>query len=472
MLLVDFAIVALFLVGVALFRSPRWALYGNWVAALALLLAGLSVALRHKLFDVEWLVLALVLGSGIGWWRAVRSNMVQIAAMIAFQHGAGGMAAFIVSFVELVYRSGSGGSVAEISGIFGLGLGSATFSASMLASARLSGWLGQKPVVWRKHHLFAILIVLAVAAAAGFGAGQTDGPRVSAFAITLVLSALLGLVLAVRVGGADMPVLISFLNATSGLAAAGAGLIIDNRLLVAAGATVAASGSVLTSAMCQAMNRSLVQVLWGRGARSAAPLDDRPHDEAEMPAKAPVSDPWGQAVSACQQARSVIIVPGYGIALADAHQEAADLARWLEDAGKQVRFAVHPVAGRMPGHMHVLLAEAEVPYTQLCDMAQINGDFPETDLAIVVGASDVVNPAATSVPDTPISGMPILEAHYARSLLVFNLDSRPGYSGVPNLLYEKPNALLLWGDAKANLRRLIDQLRADATPSPVASNRN
>ncbi|MFB3904975.1 MAG: NAD(P)(+) transhydrogenase (Re/Si-specific) subunit beta [Acidobacteriota bacterium] len=461
MLLTDFLIVALFLVGVGLFRSPKGALYGNGVAALALLLAGLSVALQKNLFDLGWLALALVLGSTTGWWRAVRSNMAQIPALIAFQHGAGGMAAFIVSLVELIYRPDSAGTAAKASGLFGMVLGAATFSASMLASGRLSGWLGQKPVVWRRHHLLVVLTSLAAVGMAVAGASQTGGPRVAALAVALVLAALLGLVFAVRVGGADMPVLISFLNATSGLAAAASGLIVDNRLLVAAGAAVAASGLVLTMAMCQAMNRGLNQVLWGRDAGSAgSPTDQLP--AAPTPVKEAEKDHWGSAVAACREARSVIIVPGYGIALADAHHEVARLARWFEEAGKDVQFAIHPVAGRMPGHMHVLLAEADVPYTKLCDMDQINGDFAGTDLAIIVGASDVVNPAATSLPGTPISGMPILEAHRARTVLVFNLDSRPGYSGVQNLLYEKPNALLLWGDAKENLARLVDRLGACA----------
>lgn len=260
-----------------------------------------------------------------------------------------------------------------------------------------------------------------------------------------------------------MPVLISFLNATAGLAAALSGLVIENRLLVATGAAVAASGSVLTLAMCKAMNRGLGQVLWPAGSGAVDTISEsEPPPEAATKPGGPVVGDWEHAVGSCREARSVIMTPGYGMALAQAQVEVAVLATLLEKQGKQVRFAIHPVAGRMPGHMHILLAEAEVSYTKLCDLEQINGDFPGTDLAIVIGASDVVNPAASSTAGTPISGMPILDAHRAGKVLVFNLDERPGYSGVNNLLYGQDNAILMWGDAKENLQLLIERLQAVA----------
>jgi H+-translocating NAD(P) transhydrogenase subunit beta len=456
LLLADLAIVALFLLGIALFRSPRRALYGTGITAMALLLAGVAVFLRHDFFDVRWLAMGIAAGSTVGWVAAARSRMVQIPALIALQNGAGGMAAFLVSLAALMRTAGISTGMNEAAGVVGLSLGGLTFAASFLAANRLSGRQGE---TWESgaRRWLILLLALAIITAGILGTGQDGFNRLALFMTVFVLAGVLGLVFAAGVGGADMPVLISFLNATSGLAAAFSGLVIESRLLVATGAMVGASGSVLTLAMCTAMNRSLVQVLW-----KAMP------EAAEAAGKSQIASPsrqaqggqavWQQAVEACQTAGSVVIVPGYGMALAQAQVEVAALARRLEEQGKQVRFAVHPVAGRMPGHMYVLLAEAEVPYAKLFDLAKINGDFPDTDLAIVVGASDVVNPAAISVPGTPISNMPIMEVHKARRVLVFNLDSRPGYSGVPNLLYEASHAVLVWGDARENIKALTDRL--------------
>ena len=276
-----------------------------------------------------------------------------------------------------------------------------------------------------------------------------------------------------RIGGADMPVLISFLNATSGLAAALCGIIIQNRLLIACGATVAASGSILTYFMCKAMNRRLIAVFVGiqmqakpLGSESAedAPSASEPASET---ATVPTSetprqqDPFVQAVEAVRGADSVVVVPGYGMALAHAQFETVRLADRLQAAGKTVKFAVHPIAGRMPGHMHVLLAEAEVDPDMLAEIDEINPHFPSTDLAVIVGACDVVNPAAIEVSGTPISGMPILEAHNAKQLVVCNLDEKPGYSGVDNPLYADPKTILLLGDAKATLGRLLENLKPE-----------
>ncbi|HXK61919.1 MAG TPA: NAD(P)(+) transhydrogenase (Re/Si-specific) subunit beta, partial [Acidobacteriota bacterium] len=345
MLLADLAIVVLFLFGVALFRSPKRALYGTWVAGFALILAALSVSVRHDLFDVEWVLIGIVLGSTTGWWWAARSDSIKVPALVAFQNGAGGLASFLISMVELVRRPDSGMGVAEISGIIGLVLGAATFSASLLASARLAGSIGQKPVVWRGHHLYLIITSLAILGFVIPGVWETGGMRVACFGAAVGLSILLGLQFAVRVGGADMPVLISFLNANSGFAAAFCGLIVDHQLLVATGATVAASGSILTLAMCRAMNRSLRHVLWGGSVGSPmagvesqvvpTPLGNPGNAEATEAAPAlqqtSEADSWEMAKRACKEATSVIIVPGYGIALAEAHHELV-LVRRIHDA--------------------------------------------------------------------------------------------------------------------------------------------
>jgi len=459
-LAVDLVIILILIGGIAQFRTPLGARRGNLTAALALLLALAIVVWRHRLMD-PWVIAAmLAVGAVVGLIVARRVNMIQIPALVAFQHGAGGVAAFLVSFVELTRRPGELSAVALVSGLLGLVIGAATFSGSMIASGKLANRLKQTPTVLPGHSLvlgLAVVLVVVVAVVAG----MTTGPALTAWLIVLVVLAVtLGVVFSIRIGGADMPVLISFLNATAGLAAAFCGVIISNRLLVACGATVAASGSILTYVMCTSMNRSLFGVFTGIQLKAAAPacstdLAAAVSDACELPAASPQSlDPLTRAAQLARDAQSVIIVPGYGMALAHAASEAVGLGRALERLGKDVRYAVHPVAGRMPGHMHVLLAEAEVDYDKLYEMKDINPRFSETDLVLIVGACDVVNPAAVETEGTPISGMPILRVDEARHVVVCNLDEKPGYSGVPNTLYNNRKTVLLFGDAKATLQGL------------------
>ncbi|HNQ24948.1 MAG TPA: NAD(P)(+) transhydrogenase (Re/Si-specific) subunit beta [Phycisphaerae bacterium] len=462
-LLVDLAVIVVLLAGIAQFRTPPGARRGNWTAALALAGALAVVLYRHRLQDVPLVVVVSALGVLIGAWVAVRVTMIQIPAMVAFQHGAGGVAAFLVAYVELT-RSGREPltAAAEIAALLGLIVGAGTFSGSLVASGKLANRLRQTPTVLPGHN--AILVALAVVLgalgiwAAFLGAGIS---LCVVLTILIVGSAALGIVFAVRIGGADMPVLISFLNATAGLAAALCGVAIGNRLLIACGATVAASGSILTHVMCRGMNRGLASVFTGIKARPAAapmaPSSIRPDpaaDVAEAVSPAGDADPISRSVELLREARRVIVIPGYGMALADAQEEVVRLGERLVELGKEVKFAVHPVAGRMPGHMHVLLAEAEVDYGRLYELKDINHEFAETDIAIIVGACDVVNPAATERSDTPISGMPILKAHEARHVVVCNLDERPGYSGVANPLYGYAKTVLVWGDAQETIGRI------------------
>ncbi|MGQ9651830.1 MAG: NAD(P)(+) transhydrogenase (Re/Si-specific) subunit beta, partial [Phycisphaerae bacterium] len=363
----------------------------------------------------------------------------------------------------------------EVSALLGLCVGTATFSGSMVASAKLAGRIRQTPVVLTAHN--AMLAGLSVGClllmlAAGLADRAVIVAAVSA--ILFVVAAAWGVVFSVRIGGADMPVLISFLNATAGLAAALCGVAIRNQLLIVCGATVAASGSILTHVMCRAMNRSLMNVFAGLRPADAVPeagpatraevitptevgLDHAPAS-AEPSVQPETKDPFSRAIEAVRSAQSVIIVPGYGMALADAQEATVQLAERLVNMGKSVLFAIHPVAGRMPGHMHVLLAEAEVDYGMIRELKDVNPLFAQTDLALIVGACDVVNPAAIDSQGTPISGMPILLAHEAHTVIVCNLDDRPGYSGVENPLYRQPHAVLLLGDAKETLDRLLCDL--------------
>jgi len=460
-LVIDLSIILLLVVGIAQFRTPRGARLGNATAATALLLAIALVLYRNHIGDPALLVMALLVGGIIGTIIAMRITMIQIPAMVAFQHGAGGVAACAIAFVELTRAGMPAHVVGVVSGFLGLAIGAATFSGSMLASGKLAGKLRQTPTVLPGHNLLLLGLVVAIAVlcVASVSADGLALPLLLAGA--LVASVLLGYVFAIRIGGADMPVLISFLNATAGLAAAFCGIVIQNRLLIACGATVAASGSILTAVMCKAMNRSFIKVLGQSKPAAPAAAEAAPSLTVAAPTRVERSFSEAMAVAKdlLEEAESVIIIPGYGMALASAQFEVASLAKRLGEMGKTVNFAIHPVAGRMPGHMNVLLAEADVDYDQLLEMDEVNRQFAATDVAIVVGACDVVNPAAIRVADTPISGMPILNAHEARNVLVCNLDERPGYSGVPNSLYDEPSTLLLFGDAKATVTELLESVQ-------------
>ncbi len=481
-LAIDLAVIVLLLAGVAQFRTPHGGRRGNLTAAIAIGCAAVVVLARNGLTSIPLVILAGLAGSAVGWLIAARVHMIQIPAMVAFQHGMGGLAAMFISLVE-VARSAvhPAGPTAEAASVLGLGIGAATFSASLITAGKLSGRLRPAPTRLAGHS--AILTGLA-----GLGVGLMVAATVSGHWLTaivlgclvLLIAVVAGVVLAIRVGGADMPVLISFLNATAGLAASFCGLSLGNRLLIACGATVAASGSILTIAMCRAMNRRLVTVFAGLqpppaaappataaiatppaaapvAAIAAEPLSQPvPGPQPQVAAPATVAaDPFADAVASLKSAKRVVIIPGYGMALADAGTEVVTLGEKLTAAGKEVLFAIHPVAGRMPGHMHVLLAEAEVDYGLLRELKDVNDQFASTDVALIVGACDVVNPAALDVPGTPISGMPILNAHQAARVIVCNLDERPGYSGVENPLYRDPRTLMLLGDAKATVGRLV-----------------
>jgi NAD(P) transhydrogenase subunit beta len=475
-LFIDLVIILILILGIRQFRFPKGARHGNITAALALAGAIVVVVLRHHILEPEIVIGTMLVGSVIGVGIAVRVNMIQIPAMVAFQHGAGGVAAFLVSFVELTRSADPGTSVGKVSGILGLAIGAATFSGSMIASGKLANVLKQPPILLPKHSWIVFGVVI-LSVFLGFVAGYSEGrPLVITLLILLTLSVLFGLVFSIRIGGADMPVLISFLNATAGLAAAFCGVIIQNRLLIACGATVAASGSILTHVMCKAMNRNLLKVFIGFQEKVAfdwtASLSTGEGDQEDsvspMAKEVQVSSdprekksPLTEAVEVIKESKKIVIIPGYGMALGQAQFKVVELTGLLERLGKEVTFGIHPVAGRMPGHMNVLLAEAEVPYDKLLEMDQVNPQLKDADVALIIGACDVVNPAAMSLEDTPISGMPILRAHEARRVLVCNLDEKPGYSGVENLLYDAEKTILLLGDAKETLETLIHGVNGD-----------
>ena len=464
-----FAIVLMLVCGIRFFRTPRRARAGNLVAACAMLLGLALVILRHTMVAPEVVIVAVLIGTAVGSYVAFRVNMVQIPAIIALQNGAGGSAAFLVSFVQLTQLGKYDVSaVNRASGVLSLIIGAVTLGGSLVAAGKLANLFRQTPVVLPKHNFLLLGTAFVVILIGALVQTSSRTPGMYYVSLMLIVSAfILSIIFSIRVGGADMPVLISSLNAASGLAGAFCGVLVENTLLIACGATVAASGSILTLAMCKAMNRSLLGVFLGIPLRTEGLPVRTPQDgpqKAELESFPPEAqeldnqDLLSRAIEVAKKARRIVIVPGYGMALAQAQFEVVKLANRLEEMGKEVKFAVHPVAGRMPGHMNVLLAEAEVEYDKLCEMEKINPEFAETDLALIVGACDVVNPAAISVEGTPISGMPILMAHEAKHIVVCNFDEEPGYSGVENPIYPDPKTILLLGDARDTVGQLLQDL--------------
>ncbi len=478
-LFLDFSVIGILILGVWLFRWPHRAKLGNLTAACALTCAAALVLYRNGSMYPYIVLISLIIGSAAGFWVAKKVTMIQIPAMVAFQHGAGGVAAFFLSFAELIRGTQHLGIINEISGLLGLAIGSLTFSGSMIAGGKLSNKLGQTPRMLPKHTLLvminlAVIIALIIAA---LYAPVTS--RIFLYIAIIFVSILFGIIFSIRIGGADMPVLISFLNATAGVAAAFCGMIIENKLLISCGATVAASGSILTHVMCKAMNRSLFRVFVPLEKPVQKPIVNKEQslgtDPVEMEIKEdqPVEkNNFEKAVEIARKANKVIIVPGYGMAVAQAQFEVIDFSNKMLSMGKDVKFAIHPVAGRMPGHMNVLLAEAGVDYDLLYEMDVINPEFKKTDLVLVIGACDVVNPAAIETDGSPISGMPILLTHESKNVVCCNLDAKPGYSGVKNPLYENSNTIMLLGNAKETVQDLIDNLSEETPVIDEASNQD
>ena len=467
-LILDLAVILVLLGAFWQFRSPKGARRGNLTALAAMICALFLVLLRHHLVEPVTVIVALIVGGAVGYAVAMRINMIQIPAMIAFQHGAGGIAAFLVSYVELTRGAGSIAVLNELSGVIGIVIGAATFSGSVIAGGKLANRIRQTPQslpghgLWLMAHIIAILFL-------GIFSFNMHAAAIRYDLIGLIaVSISMGILFSMRIGGADMPVLISFLNATAGLAAAFCGIIMENRLLIACGATVASSGSILTHVMCRAMNRSLLKtfgvsrgkssgIIQGEKPKTALGSATRP-STTQLTGETAAEENLARATVAVKKAKNMVIIPGYGMAIAQAQFEVVQFARKMIEMGKDVEFAIHPVAGRMPGHMNVLLAEAEADYEMLHEMDDVNPEFHRTDFVLIVGACDVVNPAAIHVEGTPISGMPILLAHEAKTVVVCNLDRRPGYSGVDNPLYDNENTILMLGDAKQTLRLFMEKI--------------
>ena len=450
------AAAVLFIFGLQRLSSPKTARSGNRLAAV-----GMFVALVATLFDRQilsfWLIaLGVPVGAIIGVVFARRVPMTAMPQMVALFNGAGGATAALVSIAEYIHASSQGpvSMVVSIAVVLGTAIGAISFSGSLIAFGKLQEILSSKPLLFPGQRFLQALVLLN---SLGVAVLVVTGPGgVNAlwwlFAATLTLGALATL----AIGGGDMPVVIAVLNSLTGLATAITGLELNNEMLIVAGMLVGASGTLLTLLMSKAMNRSLGNVLFSGFGAVKATAGAASNGTALVAREANVDD----TAIALAYARRVIVIPGYGLAVAQAQHELQALASELGRRGVDVRYAIHPVAGRMPGHMNVLLAEANVPYDQLVEMEQVNGTFESTDVALVVGANDVVNPAAREDPSSPIYGMPILDADKAKHVVVLKRGMSVGFAGIDNALFYRPNTRMLFGDARKSLSRLVEALKS------------
>ncbi len=443
----------LFIVGLKLLSSPRTARRGNAIGALGMLLAIGATLLDQQIIAFRWILLGLVIGTVAGIWLAHSVKMTAMPQMVALLNGFGGAASAIVAaaeYYQLLLHPDLRATDVVVSIMATMLIGAITFTGSMIAFAKLQELMPGRAITFpaQKTLNFALLAV-----AVGLSAWLVADFDMSAVFVALtVLSLALGVLLVIPIGGADMPVVISLLNSYSGMAGAAAGFVLHNNVLIISGALVGASGIILTQIMCRAMNRSLTNVLFGAfGATSTTAAGDG----ADRPVRTVRAE---DAAVMLGYARSVVFVPGYGLAVAQAQHSVKELARLLEKRGVDVKYAIHPVAGRMPGHMNVLLAEADVPYDQLYEMDDINREFERTDVALVIGANDVTNPAARTDTTSPLYGMPILNVDHAKSVIVIKRSMNPGFAGIDNELYYNEKTAMLFGDAKKMLTAVVGEI--------------
>ncbi len=454
----------LFILSLGGLSNPETSRRGNLFGMVGMALAVLATVFgpRVSAEGMAWIVGALVVGGGIGLYAAKVVKMTQMPELVALMHSLVGLAACLVGFASYVDTStplqGAEQLIHEVEIYVGILIGAVTFSGSLIAFGKLNGRIGGKPLLLPARHwlnLAALLLVI------GFGREFLRAEGIAQGMLPLVvmtaIALLFGIHMVMAIGGADMPVVVSMLNSYSGWAAAATGFMLGNDLLIVTGALVGSSGAILSYIMCQAMNRNFLSVIAG-GFGSGAPA--KTGDATAQPQGEVTAISAMETADLLREAKRVIIVPGYGMAVAQAQHTVNEITKALRAKGVQVQFAIHPVAGRMPGHMNVLLAEAKVPYDIVMEMDEINDDFPEADVAMVIGANDIVNPAAQDDPASPIAGMPVLEVWRARQSVVMKRSMASGYAGVDNPLFYKDNNRMLFGDAKKMLDEVLTALRA------------
>jgi len=462
------------LLGISMMSKVSSSVRGNLLLSFCLLAGTIVTLLYYGIVEVGTIYAFILIGSVIGAYLAYKVQMIQMPQTVAMLNGLGGLAGAIVGALTLInigVKASDYPMFVNVTATLAVVVGMVTFVGSMVAAGKLHRLLSQKPIIWKNHQLITIILIIGSIASVVFAffIGKDLGILSNIYFIltsSIVFGSLFGLAFAIRVGGADMPITISLLTSLAGIAAAIAGMAIGDILVVSIGGIVGSSGLLLTQIMCRAMNRSLMVILAGKTSAESTP-DNSPqppveNEEDVQPETKPEEVSLGEIL---RSAKRAIIVPGYGMALAQAQHQVRQLADKLESQGTDVKYAIHPVAGRMPGHMNVLLAEADVAYDQLYEIDSINDDFKDTDIVVVIGANDVLNPAARDAEGTPIHGMPILNVDQAKHIIICNFDRKPGYAGVPNPLYEMDKVTMMLGDAKESLAEVMREMNSSQTSS-------
>ncbi|MFT4303340.1 MAG: NAD(P)(+) transhydrogenase (Re/Si-specific) subunit beta [Candidatus Woesearchaeota archaeon] len=450
----------LFILGIKLLSKVKTAAFGNIISSIGMTIAIVITIIRLNIINSEllqwpFIISGIIIGGIIGWILAVKIKMTAMPQLVAVFNGFGGGASVFVSLSYFLFKGEIILSNLDmITIILSCAIGIITFSGSMVAFGKLQGIINGQPIKFFGNNFLNIILLLSIVL---FGyltvtSQITFSLGVLYLLILIGIALILGILLVTPIGGADMPVVIALLNAYSGLAAAMSGFVINNMLLIIAGSLVGASGLILTKIMCKAMNRSLTNVLFGGFGQQETKADNSGYENIK-------STTPEEVAGILDAAQKVIIVPGYGMAVSQAQNAVRDVFNNLEKKGINVEFAIHPVAGRMPGHMNVLLAEADIPYDKLKDLESINDSFKQTDVVIILGANDVVNPAANEDKSSPIYGMPILNVHEAKTVIVVKRSLSPGFAGIKNPLFEKENALMLFEDAKEAMTKLNQELK-------------
>lgn len=448
---------ALFIIGLKQLGSPATARNGNRIAAVGMLVAVVVTLIDRQVVSFPMILLAMALGSVIGVLIATRVAMTEMPQMVGILNGLGGAASALVAMGEFWRLVSTGATLTTstlITILLGVLIGGITLTGSLVAFAKLQGIIPGSPVRFPLQQALNALLVIAFFAGSAYL--FVDSSQLGLFWGLTAVASVIGVLMVIPIGGADMPVVVSLLNSLSGVAASAAGFVVGNSMLIIAGALVGASGLILTQIMCKAMNRSLLNVLFSGFGSAPAAVSGEGGSGANQSVKTLEAEEGAMMLG---YAKSVVIIPGYGMAVAQAQHSVKELADQLERLGVEVKYAIHPVAGRMPGHMNVLLAEANVPYPQLRDMDDINPEFENTDVALVIGANDVVNPAARSNPGSPIYGMPILDVDRAHHTIVIKRSMNTGFAGIENDLFYKDKTMMMFGSAKEVLNQLVSEVK-------------
>jgi len=442
----------LFIIGIKRLSHPKTARSGNFIASLGMLIAIITTLVSNSTVNLELIAIGIIIGSVIGAFFAIRVEMTQMPQMVAIFNGFGGIASALIAAAEFLNPSEPllSFSLATIS--LSVFVGTLTFTGSFIAFGKLQGFISGQPIVFFGQQFLNAIIGISILGLSIYIV--LDPEQINIFYLIIAASAIIGIGLTIPIGGADMPVVISLLNSYSGIAASSTGFVLNNNALIISGALVGASGLILTNIMCKGMNRSLANVIFG-----AVGLEQTTDSGSETKQINIKSYSTEEAAMIFDAAEKVIVVPGYGLAVAQAQHAVREVAEFLAKNGKTVLYAIHPVAGRMPGHMNVLLAEANIPYDQLKDLDEVNNEFEDCDVALVLGANDVVNPAARHDSSSPIYGMPILDVDKSRTVIINKRTMNTGFAGVQNELFGYDNSIMVFGDAKEMLQKLLKDLK-------------